>query len=96
MSFFFLIFLYLHFLGEACTIVLRGATQQILDEAERSLHDALCVLAQTVKDTRTVYGGGEYWILCALYMIHISCYCSGRIQNICVSSMNRLFGDADG
>lgn len=44
--------------GEACTIVLRGATQQILDEAERSLHDALCVLAQTVKDSRTVYGGG--------------------------------------
>jgi len=45
-------------LGEACTIVLRGATQQILDEADRSLHDALCVLAQTVKETRTVYGGG--------------------------------------
>lgn len=45
-------------LGEACTIVLRGATQQILDEAERSLHDALCVLSQTVKETRTVYGGG--------------------------------------
>ncbi|XP_044133094.1 T-complex protein 1 subunit beta [Bufo gargarizans] len=45
-------------MGEACTIVLRGATQQILDEAERSLHDALCVLAQTVKDSRTVYGGG--------------------------------------
>ncbi|XP_042170298.1 T-complex protein 1 subunit beta-like, partial [Oncorhynchus tshawytscha] len=44
--------------GEACTVVLRGATQQILDEAERSLHDALCVLAQTVKETRTVYGGG--------------------------------------
>ncbi|CAG0920628.1 unnamed protein product [Notodromas monacha] len=45
-------------LGEACTIVLRGATQQILDEAERSLHDALCVLQQTVKETRIVYGGG--------------------------------------
>lgn len=45
-------------LGEACTIVLRGATQQILDEAERSLHDALCVLTQTVKEPRTVYGGG--------------------------------------
>ena len=46
-------------LGEACTVVLRGATQQILDEAERSLHDALCVLTQTVKETRTVYGGGK-------------------------------------
>lgn len=45
-------------LGEACSIVLRGATQQILDEAERSLHDALCVLQQTVKETRTVFGGG--------------------------------------
>ena len=45
-------------LGEACTVVLRGATQQILDEAERSIHDALCVLASTVKETRTVYGGG--------------------------------------
>jgi T-complex protein 1 subunit beta len=41
--------------------VLRGATQQILDEAERSLHDALCVLAQTVKDPRTVYGGGKHF-----------------------------------
>lgn len=45
-------------LGEACTIVIRGATQQILDEAERSLHDALCVLAATVRESRIVYGGG--------------------------------------
>jgi len=44
--------------GEACTVVLRGATTQILDEAERSLHDALCVLSQTVRETRTVLGGG--------------------------------------
>lgn len=44
--------------GEACTIVLRGATNQLLDEAERSLHDALSVLSQTVKETRTVLGGG--------------------------------------
>jgi len=45
-------------LGEACTIVLRGSTSHILDEAERSLHDALCVLSQTVKDPRIVFGGG--------------------------------------
>jgi len=44
--------------GEACTIVLRGASRHILDEAERSLHDALCVLSQTTKNTRTVLGGG--------------------------------------
>lgn len=52
-------------LGEACTVVIRGATQQILDEAERSLHDALCVLTQTVKDTRVIYGGGAGEMLMA-------------------------------
>lgn len=44
--------------GEACTIVLRGATDHVLEEAERSLHDALSVLSQTTKDTKTVLGGG--------------------------------------
>merc|ERR1711977_359544 len=44
--------------GEACSIVLRGASTHILDEAERSLHDALAVLYQTVQDSRVVYGGG--------------------------------------
>ncbi|ODV95981.1 hypothetical protein PACTADRAFT_75171 [Pachysolen tannophilus NRRL Y-2460] len=44
--------------GEACTIVLRGATEQVLDEAERSIHDALSVLSQTTRETKTVLGGG--------------------------------------
>ena len=44
--------------GEACTVVLRGSTSQMVDEAERSLHDALSVLSQTVKETRVVLGGG--------------------------------------
>jgi T-complex protein 1 subunit beta len=35
--------------GDACTIVLRGASSHLLDEAERSLHDALCVIVETVK-----------------------------------------------
>lgn len=30
----------------------------MLDEAERSLHDALCVLSQTVNDSRVLLGGG--------------------------------------
>lgn len=46
-------------LGEACSIIIRGATEQIIAEAERSLHDALCVLTSTVKETRTVFGGGK-------------------------------------
>lgn len=45
-------------LGEACTIVLRGASTHLLDEAERSLHDALCVLNATVQAPKVIYGGG--------------------------------------
>ena len=53
-------------LGEACTIVLRGSSIQLLEEAERSLHDALCVLSQTTKEKRIVYGGGASEIEMAL------------------------------
>jgi T-complex protein 1 subunit beta len=36
--------------GEACSIVLRGSGSHILDEAERSLHDVICVLIAAVKN----------------------------------------------
>ena len=40
----------------------------MVDEAERSLHDALSVLSQTVVETRTVLGGGcsEMLMSCAV------------------------------
>lgn len=65
-------------LGEACTIVLRGATNQILDEADRSLHDALCVLTQTVKETRTVYGGGCSETLMAKAVMDAAVHVAGK------------------
>ena len=43
---------------KACTIVLRGASAHLLEEAERSLHDALCVIVETVKSHNLVLGGG--------------------------------------
>jgi T-complex protein 1 subunit beta len=45
--------------NEACSIVLRGSGAHILDEAERSLHDAICVLVSAIKNHRTIYGGGN-------------------------------------
>ncbi|GKT22882.1 T-complex protein 1 subunit beta [Aduncisulcus paluster] len=44
--------------SKASTIVLRGASSHILEEAERSLHDALCVLSQTIGESEVVFGGG--------------------------------------
>eukprot|EP01088_Endostelium_zonatum_P015743 TRINITY_DN3990_c0_g1_i1.p1 TRINITY_DN3990_c0_g1~~TRINITY_DN3990_c0_g1_i1.p1 ORF type:complete len:504 (-),score=148.77 TRINITY_DN3990_c0_g1_i1:38-1549(-) len=45
-------------LGEACTIVLRGPTKHLLDEAERAMHDAISVISQTVGESKIIYGGG--------------------------------------
>jgi len=45
--------------NKSCTIVLRGSSKHILDEAERSFHDAICVLVNTVKNNRVLYGGGN-------------------------------------
>ncbi|EDS38163.1 chaperonin containing t-complex polypeptide 1 beta subunit [Culex quinquefasciatus] len=42
-------------LGEAFTVVIRGATQQIIDEADRSLHDALRVLAAETSGERVIH-----------------------------------------
>lgn len=52
-------------LPQTSTIVLRGATTQILDEAERAIHDALCVIAAMMSEKRTVWGGGCSEILMA-------------------------------
>lgn len=40
------------------SVVCRGANQQILDETERSLHDALCVIRCLVKEQALIAGGG--------------------------------------
>ncbi|CAL6005514.1 TCP-1_chaperonin subunit beta [Hexamita inflata] len=45
--------------SRASTIVLRGASGHILEEAERSLHDALCVVSQTVINSKVVLGAGN-------------------------------------
>jgi thermosome len=43
---------------KAVTILIRGGTQRIVDEAERSVHDALCVTRDVVQEPRVVAGGG--------------------------------------
>jgi T-complex protein 1 subunit gamma len=43
---------------KACTILLRGASKDILNEAERNLQDALHVARNIMLDPRLVPGGG--------------------------------------
>jgi T-complex protein 1 subunit epsilon len=50
----------------AVTVFVRGGNQMIVDEAKRSLHDAICVVRNLIKDNRIVYGGGSAEIACAI------------------------------
>ncbi|KAJ6161166.1 hypothetical protein N7470_004562 [Penicillium chermesinum] len=52
--------------SRAVTIFIRGSNKMIIDEAKRSLHDALCVVRNLVRDNRVVYGGGAAEIACSI------------------------------
>jgi thermosome len=42
----------------AVTVVIRGGSEHVTDEAERSFHDALCVVRNAVEDQKVVAGAG--------------------------------------
>ena len=43
---------------KAITLLIRGGTEKVVDEAERSIHDALCVVRDIVLSPSVVAGGG--------------------------------------
>ncbi|XP_042433479.1 T-complex protein 1 subunit delta-like [Zingiber officinale] len=45
-------------MGRTTTVLVRGSNQLVLDEAERSLHDALCVVRCLVNKKFLIAGGG--------------------------------------
>uniref|UniRef100_A0A6G1SGY4 T-complex protein 1 subunit epsilon n=1 Tax=Aceria tosichella TaxID=561515 RepID=A0A6G1SGY4_9ACAR len=52
--------------SRAVTVLIRGGNQMLVDEAKRSLHDAICVVRNLVRDNRIIYGGGSSELACSL------------------------------
>eukprot|EP01088_Endostelium_zonatum_P018156 TRINITY_DN5720_c0_g1_i2.p1 TRINITY_DN5720_c0_g1~~TRINITY_DN5720_c0_g1_i2.p1 ORF type:complete len:539 (-),score=157.53 TRINITY_DN5720_c0_g1_i2:58-1674(-) len=52
--------------SKAVTIFIRGGNKMVCEEAKRSIHDALCVVRNLIKDNRVVYGGGAAEISCSI------------------------------
>merc|ERR1712216_46088 len=52
--------------SKAVTVFVRGGNKMIVDEAKRSLHDAICVVRNLVRSNRIVYGGGAAELTCSL------------------------------
>ena len=54
--------------AKACSIILRGPNEMMLEEVERSLHDSLCVLKRTLECGSVVAGGGACEIALNIYL----------------------------
>ncbi|XP_064613019.1 T-complex protein 1 subunit epsilon-like [Liolophura sinensis] len=52
--------------SRAVTVFIRGGNKMIVEEAKRSIHDAICVIRNIVRDNRVVYGGGAAELTCSL------------------------------
>jgi len=52
--------------SDAVTVLVRGGNRMIVEEGKRSLHDAMCVVRNLIRDNRVVYGGGSAEIACAI------------------------------
>jgi len=74
--------------NEACSIILRASGNHILDEAERSLHDAICVLISAVKNHRTIYGGGNAEVRMAMAVQDLATTVSGK-QSLAIEGFAR-------
>jgi thermosome len=65
---------------KAITILVRGGTEKIVDEVERSLHDALCVVRDVVQKSKVVAGGGAPEMEIASRLKKWAEGLSGRVQ----------------
>jgi len=73
----------------AVTILVRGSNKLVLEEADRSLHDALCVVRALVKKRFLISGGGSAEIEAALKLADVAAATPGP-EGFCL----RAFADA--
>ncbi|MCD6276343.1 MAG: TCP-1/cpn60 chaperonin family protein [Thermoplasmata archaeon] len=65
---------------KAVSILIRGGTEHVVDEVERSLKDALHVVAKAVEDGKIVTGGGSSAVEIALRLRDYAASVGGRQQ----------------
>ncbi len=65
---------------KAVTLLLRGGSQRVIDEADRSIHDALMVVKDVIERPMIVYGGGAPEIYVATKLRIWAQSLSGREQ----------------
>lgn len=67
--------------SRAVTIFVRGGNKMLIEEAKRSLHDALCTVRNLIRDNRVVYGGGAAELACSNAVLGLAASVSGVEQH---------------
>ncbi|KAF8380513.1 hypothetical protein HHK36_028000 [Tetracentron sinense] len=62
------------------SLILKGANDYMLDEMERSLHDALCIVKRTLKSNVVVAGGGAVEAALSVYLEYLATTLGSREQ----------------
>ncbi len=65
---------------KSVVILIRGGTELIVDEADRAIHDALCVVRDVVEDQKIVGGGGAPELEVAIQLRDYASTLGGREQ----------------
>ena len=76
-------------LSKAVTILVRGGSKTICDEANRCIHDAICVVRNMIKNNNIVPGGGATELACSIE-VHIEADKIKGVEQYAV----RAFADA--
>lgn len=64
----------------AASIILRGANDFMVDEMERSIHDALCVVKRVLESGKVVVGGGAVEAALNIYLENFATSLASREQ----------------
>lgn len=66
--------------SSSVSLILRGANDFMLDEMERALHDALCIVKRTLESTTVVAGGGAVEAALCVYLEYLATTLGSREQ----------------
>ncbi|KAH0728314.1 hypothetical protein KY290_002145 [Solanum tuberosum] len=66
--------------SSSVSLILRGANDFMLDEMERALHDALCIVKRTLESSTVVAGGGAVEAALCVYLEYLATTLGSREQ----------------
>ncbi len=89
--------------AKTATMVLRGGSEQFIDEAERSLHDAIMIVRRAMKNASVVPGGGAIDMEISKYVCchSASAFVATRVHsyqtalNACMTHAKHMCSPAD-